>query len=405
MKSTTPSGRGAPRGGLALRAFLSGALLIAGTASASRSGAEAGAETSAEKGSFDWEIGGRLQLDGTLASGDAAIEEVFVLRDDSEVRRGRLSIEASFGRHFEAEVEYDFAGGGDPKDVWIGGRDLPVVGTLRLGHQRKPLGLDPLTSSNDVAFLERAITEDSFGEGRDLGLLARNAVLQRRMTWWLGVFQPSDGFDRLDAAAWDANMRLTGLPIWRREGRRLLHLGLSLQHREPPFGSARLRTSPEVHLAPAFVDTGEVAADRVWNTDVELALVRGRFWLSAESFAADLDVRDSANLRFEGFYVQAGWYFTGEHRAYRPEQGIWGRVQPKRPFGSGGGIGAWELALRRSGLDANDGPVRGGELANTTVALNWYPTDFSRVSLDWVHAERVDVGTADFVTLRLQVTW
>ncbi len=50
------------------------------------------------------------------------------------------------------------------------------------------------------------------------------------------------------------------------------------------------------------------------------------------------------------------------------------------------GPGAWQLAARISGLDLDDGPVRGGKIVDTTLGLNWYLNPYLRVTANWVHA-------------------
>jgi phosphate-selective porin OprO and OprP len=99
------------------------------------------------------------------------------------------------------------------------------------------------------------------------------------------------------------------------------------------------------------------------------------------------DVSRSAggNPEFGGGYVSLGWVLTGEQRAYSGDRGKMGKLKPKSAFAPGGdGIGAWELAARYDTVDLTDGPVSGGEMDSVTLGLNWYPTSFTRLMLNYV---------------------
>ena len=59
-----------------------------------------------------------------------------------------------------------------------------------------------------------------------------------------------------------------------------------------------------------------------------------------------------------------------------------------------GGWGAFEVALRYSHIDLDDGAddlthggIRGGSADNITLGLNWYPTALTKVAINYVHAD------------------
>jgi phosphate-selective porin OprO/OprP len=71
--------------------------------------------------------------------------------------------------------------------------------------------------------------------------------------------------------------------------------------------------------------------------------------------------------------------------------------------------GTWELALRHSYVDLNDGNARGGEESNFTAGLNWYHSRKARVMFNYIHAyvqdrafPAIENGRADIFQARCQ---
>jgi hypothetical protein len=54
------------------------------------------------------------------------------------------------------------------------------------------------------------------------------------------------------------------------------------------------------------------------------------------------------------------------------------------------GSDAWEVALRWSYLDLNDGAIQGGYLDDTTVGLNWYLHAYMRMMFNYIYADLND---------------
>jgi phosphate-selective porin OprO/OprP len=202
--------------------------------------------------------------------------------------------------------------------------------------------------------------------------------------------------------------RLTGLPLMRDAGRRLMHIGISASLRDPSGDTGGFTARPEARFAPFFADTGSFNADTATVTAVEFALVSGPTWVQAEWFRSFTESTQDGNLEFGGGYVEVGWFLTGEHRFYVTEEAAFGRLTPKRlfqggnPFRRGSNGGALEFVGRASTIDLNDGPVQGGELHNFSLGLNWYLSQVNRVTLDYVHSYLLDGGRANIVLLRYQ---
>ena len=64
--------------------------------------------------------------------------------------------------------------------------------------------------------------------------------------------------------------------------------------------------------------------------------------------------------------------------------------------------GALEVTGRVSGLDLDDGPVRGGRIVDWGLGLNWYQSQTSRLMLNYIRSDLKGVGAANVVLVRYQ---
>jgi phosphate-selective porin OprO/OprP len=104
----------------------------------------------------------------------------------------------------------------------------------------------------------------------------------------------------------------------------------------------------------------------------------GPFGLMAEYVESEIELTESTSgarddITSRAWQMTASWVLTGE-------KGSFGGVAPQSDFSFGGGLGAWELALRWGELEIDDdafpvfaNPAAAVESATTYgVGLNWY---------------------------------
>ena len=97
---------------------------------------------------------------------------------------------------------------------------------------------------------------------------------------------------------------------------------------------------------------------------------------------------------------------TGESRRYREPEGRFGLITPRRPvFGGDGGPGAVELALRYSRADFDEAFVRGGDLQDWTLGVNWYLDRNLQLGWNWVRADLEGFPAADALQLRVRLAF
>jgi len=339
---------------------------------------------------YRFQMGGRIMNDWAFFSeGDDFKAQEGDVGDGVEFRRARIYVSGLLYNRVKFKAQYDFAGQDvDFKDVYFGLIKLPLVGNLNIGHFKEPFSLEELTSSKYSTFMETSLA-NVFSPGRNNGFAVYNTAMDKRLTWAAGVFRPvDDSGDLTDSdSGYNLTARVTYVPWVQDNGRKLVHLGFGASYQEPDDdGEVRYRTRPESHQTDRFLNTDNFSADHVSLYGLEAALVYNSFSVQGEYKMADVNLPNGfSDPSFDGYYVGASYYLTGENRKYK--KGAFGRTKVKNNFLQGDGLGAWQIALRYSQLDLNDAGIQGGEEENITVGLNWHLNNNTRVLLNYVHAE------------------
>jgi len=325
--------------------------------------------------------------------------------DGADFRRTRLAATGDVFDNVGYMIEMDFAFPGRPSfmDVYLDVRDLPVLGTLRIGQWRQPFSMDAMTSVRELVFLERALPF-AFVPFRQLGIGFFNMTTSERMTWALSAFRyPSDvyGGNVGDNGGYGLTGRLTMLPLEPAEDV-LLHLGANYSYADPSYNLLRYRNQPEFFVSelpgglvppdtstgvPPFVDTGLLTDARSYSlAGLEAAALFGRLYAQTETMILTVDRSGAERLTFPGIYAQTAYVLTGETRPYNRKAGAFTRIVPANPFHRCGGWGAWEIAARWSYLDLNDADITGNRLNDVTFGLNWYLNKNAKFQFNYIHA-------------------
>ncbi|MDX9755598.1 MAG: porin, partial [bacterium] len=277
-----------------------------------------GLSVSSEDGAYQFKVGGRIHSDwymGSIDDGD--------FPDGTRFRRARINLSGRIYEDIEFRTEYDFTGdgGGNFKDVYMGYTGWEPA-SLRIGYMKEPFGLEQLTSANDIPFMERGLTS-SLLSTRETGLMIFDEdVWDQRITWAVGVYKNTNNFgdgeeDDLEDGNWDLTARLTGLPWYEDEGRKLLHLGVAGSHRDWSDEPMRLRSRGTFSRGDYLIDTATFNADTFDLLGAEAALVYGPASLQAEYFYADVDPTFGGSQSIHAYYVMGSFFLTGVHRPYK----------------------------------------------------------------------------------------
>jgi phosphate-selective porin OprO/OprP len=350
---------------------------------------------------YKFKLGGRMHYDVGFFDPDddteAAVETGTTrIEDGSEIRRLRLELSGEVGDAVEWATAVDFGGGTTNfRNAYAGVKEKLFGASVRAGQFKEPYGLEQLTSSNNITFIERSLM-NAFVPAFNAGLMVYDTLAEERMTWAVGGFRSASDAGEVSKGdgEWATTARITGLATIDEAGDDYVHLALGLSRRSPTQDAITFSSKPEANLAPSYVSAA-VPAETVDLIGVEAAWVRGPFSLAGEYTMAMVDAPSGATADpdFSGYYVQAGYFITGENRAYRKAQGCFDTLEPKgNAFGKENGIGAWEVAVRASSIDLADDGFDGGELDDLTFGVNWYLNPNTRVMTNYILADLDPTG-------------
>jgi phosphate-selective porin OprO and OprP len=250
-----------------------------------------------------------------------------------------------------------------------------------LGQQTEPFSLENDMSGLATTFMERALP-NALTPGNTLGF---------SLSTTLGPWFMETGFFGKDLAGsrdvsnqglgWSG--RLAFVP--QGDDKQVIHLGFSLSWRGLfdliDDNHTFIRSRPEVGLTDVrYVDTGDLPGiNHISRFDLEGAWQAGPLSLQAEYIRTILS-REGAygDAAFEGWYAYASWFPLGGSRKYAPQKALFVYPDIRSAWGE------WEVAVRYSLLNLNNGSVRGGREQNLTLGLNWYLTPKLRVMANYV---------------------
>jgi phosphate-selective porin OprO/OprP len=357
----------------------------------------------AEDPVFTFKPRGRVQIDFDYINPEEGTTGNDVV---TECRRCRLGFEGTVFTDWGYTFEVDFA------DDEVSVEDALIdyggfgFGDLNIGQYKTPNSLDEQTSSRFITFVERAAFTDAFEFDRRIGVGADGKFLETG-TWAAGLFgqnisDTSNGNEGFAAAARGTYAFDLGEGATAAE-QRLVHVGASVRYRDlnndSDDGTVRYRDRPFAHGTDnRYVDTGDLFPV---NDDLfagpEFAIVYDQWSVQAEAgwqYVNQTTPGVDNGLLFGG-YIDGSYFLTQNSRHYR--SGKFDRIQfqPGQAV-TEGGIGAWELAFRLDyiNLTDDDANIRGGEQISWIPALNWWPNNYIRFSLDYAY-NVVNGGPAD----------
>lgn len=354
-------------------------------------------------GDWSFKVRGRMMYDVGYTQNPNDAIATKNLGFNSRIRRARLGAEGYLPGNFAYRVELDFASNAvelaDAVLEWEPAHGLK----LRAGNHNTFQSLAQASSSVNDSFMERAQFVDAYSQNRRLGGSA---------TWFkdnlfIGAGLFNEGVNgNYNNDGWLIGGRAVFMP---QLDDVQLHLGANFQHREANTAAQGVRYAarPNPRLSDVrFADTSTIAANKDDQIGLEAFAIWGPLyfggeasWLKVNAITpADLGPGDvippgaviaSGDPRFFGYYLEGGYFFTGETRGYQRPLAQWGRAKVANPLGKGG-FGALSGNVRWDVLDLSDKAIqsggintsssRGGRSRALSASLVWQPIDYVRIT-------------------------
>jgi phosphate-selective porin OprO/OprP len=338
---------------------------------------------------------------------------------NTRARRLTIGADGTIPGGFRYSVEFNFAQGQvDFEDVLLAYdfKNSPL--TAQVGYFYPFSSLETMTSSKYTSFMERAGITDAFSHNRRIGAaLVANDKTADKWTAQAGIFSEEMNTNDFNRTGWVFAARGVFSPTL---GTTRLHLGANFEHRDNrrEAQSRNYQLRPMTQLTDQrFISTGALSATGDNIVGVEAAAIFKQFhvageaqkvWVHgtytpAEQAAKLLDPESNTtpngtalngNPSFWGGYLEAGFYLTGETRAYKG--GSFNRVKVLKPFNQGG-WGAIQLNGRVDYVDLSDDVdggssslaapfyVNGGKQIAYQASIIWNPTDYTRLMAQYAH--------------------
>jgi phosphate-selective porin OprO/OprP len=349
-------------------------------------------------------------LDAATYAQDEASREQFDLEPGGEVRDFRVMLNGRIKTSRDITWCAGFLYNGDQWFVRQTGFmiDVPELkGHVFVGRSKEGISLNMVMVGYAGFTMERpptvVATVPLLADGiKWMGYLPSRHLLFN-LGWYTDVLSEGQSFSSYDH---QFVARVGWVPILDDKGT-LLHVALAGRYGLVNDRTLRLRSRPEVNLAPYFIDTESFAADDTRMAQGEVYYRPGPWVFGMEYFVQRVDALELPDPLFHGGDAVVSWLVTGETRKYNTAGGYFLAVSPDRPVFEGG-PGAWEAVLRLTYTDLDDGsdfPNGGGRFWRLTPMMNWYLSDHLRLELSY-GVGQLDrfglLGTTQFLQSRLQ---
>ncbi len=363
-------------------------------------------------GDYSLRLDGLIQIDNRSYFGDPQDTNTFL------VRRLRPSLRGTLFHDFDFRGQVDFAGSSvSLLDAWLRYTYSPAL-RVRVGKMKTPIGLERLQSPANLFLPERGLASN-LTPTRDIGAELSGKLFDRVLEYQVGVFNgagnnqnPNNDFNSpktVSARAYvtpfaaDNDSFLSGLGF-----------GLAGSYGDESDQAPPTQKTPGQEVFFQY-NSGVSATGEHTRINPQVGLFYERFGLIAEAiydrqaFARGGEERTVCSW---GWTVSPSYVLSGGTNTYK------GVIVDKGASLHEGGIGAWMLAARSSGMLIGDEVYAGSaatQLANpaTTartaidwgLSLNWYPNQNVKVMLDYDNTNFSDGGygpTQHVLITRLQ---
>ena len=364
-------------------------------------------------------INGRIFLDSVsiMDQNRESLDKNGDIDNAAGFRELRLGASGTGYDSFDYKVEFGFHGTGGTVvliDNWVGVKNVPLLGYVRVGHFKPETGLYYPMGTTNVSLMEYTTSANIFGLGRKIGISSENLFAHDRIRLFFGVFQngatDSARYLQDDNQGQVVNLRLSAAPWFAQEGKCVFHVGghweyvsldskttanrtLSAKPGTLNWASNTLTSGTLPTTSPVAPGVGLINGDS-HRGGLELAYQYGRFSTRSELFAGSFD----RGRHLYGTYVELAYFLTDDFRTYDLKSGAFGGVKMKRnfhPFKCGewnlvDSFGAWQAVFQWSYTDMEDWRqgTNGGHQNDFVAGLNWFWSPQMRWMFEYVRSNQ-----------------
>jgi phosphate-selective porin OprO/OprP len=272
-----------------------------------------------------------------------------------ELRRSKLSLTVKPNKNIKAVLqvkysnEYQQGETLEFGDVYINYSPMKWL-DVRIGKFKQPYNLEQLTSSKNLATIERSLMTDAFSPGSNNGLMLYKN--KKSYTWAWGAFQQ------------ESNTRMTGrLTYLLPSVQAIWHVGGSLSYRDLAGGLSKFSERGQVNSAQKVIRSASFNANTSTLMQLEGAYAKNSLRISTHAALTRVEQVDGTLWHYSGFDMQANYLLSGEHYAYK--KGKFKSVKSRANNGS------WELVTRFSHIDLQDNNL-GSKASILLLGVNYY---------------------------------
>ena len=347
-----------------------------------------GFKWASEDGKNKFQVAGRVQMD--YYDYDHDLEE-----DTFGMRRVYLGVKGTIDKIWGVEATFN----PDSNNLEYGYLDFKPSKKFiaRFGNQKFYAGFEEGTSSRFVDFLERSVA-DGLHPGKQIGVQFFGEPVKKTLFYAVGHYNgeglnadeadnDNDGKDTMFAVAYNA----AGLMGNSKDT--IAHFGYATSSGTRDGGAGTVIFSLDGEARGDTFGTWTVnsaASFKREYTNVVFVGAKGPFKFMTERTTVEVDAIGQAE-EIEASQMSLVWRLTGEpYSKTYSMKGMKG-VKPNQPYTSKGGLGSWEIGIRKSEWDAQDvadGNYAGADLVKTTtVGLKWVPTEKVRFMANLVETK------------------
>jgi len=332
-----------------------------------------GIEVESADGEKTFEIGGRFQLDYNRFDGAYNADHDGKTGSDLFPRRIRTYVEGQ-SDDWDYKLLLDFSE--DKGEITLARlryKGFENGPTVKLGKIREDISLEALTSSKHITAISRPMLANVMSPYFKYGISAYQYFKDSGLRYAIGGYKGgsfgTDGQDENGDMGLSVTGRLTWSPI--HSGDETLHFGVWGSQREfggdtlsAKFARGEVRNT-NVRLVNYAAGGETFAVNDMTQFGLEFAGVYGPLSVQAEYAERDVSAVDSSNDNtYEGYYVTASYFLTGEHRVYK-KRGVFNSPKPISDSG------AWEIFARLSQFDATS-DTQGTKAEVITLGATYY---------------------------------